>query len=293
MAAPIELRDRPKTFDKREVLVAHPFFKGLADTIVARLASHAITRRVKKGAVLFRKGETGSQLYAVCSGAVRISVPSEQGKDAIFNLVRPGEIFGEIAFLDGGQRTADAAATEDSELMIIERRDFAPLLREHPELSARLIEILCSRLRRTSEQVEDIVFLEALEPTCEGVAATPSKLPGWHRTTGDSHHAARAQPIDRRIARKHQQATARLAAQEMAQGWTRRRDHSRTGSHERPGRRAGTLSPPSFRCSAAAGASCHSTSTLIRTSIDPVSPSRRPFKAMVKKSSPLWPTLVR
>ena len=159
MAAPIELRDRPKTFDKREVLVAHPFFKGLADTIVARLASHAITRRVKKGAVLFRKGETGSQLYAVCAGAVRISVPSEQGKDAIFNLVRPGEIFGEIALLDGGQRTADAAATEDSELMIIERRDFAPLLREHPELSARLIEILCSRLRRTSEQVEDIVFL--------------------------------------------------------------------------------------------------------------------------------------
>ena len=159
MAVPAGQRDRPKSFDKRTLLLAHPFFKGFPDTIIDRLASHAITRKVKKGAVLFRKGETGSQLYAVCAGAVRISVPSEQGKDAIFNLVIPGEIFGEIALLDGGQRTADAAAIEDSELMIIERRDFVPLMREYPELPARLIEILCTRLRRTSEQVEDIVFL--------------------------------------------------------------------------------------------------------------------------------------
>jgi CRP/FNR family cyclic AMP-dependent transcriptional regulator len=90
---------------------------------------------------------------------VRVSAPSDRGKDAVFNLIVPGEIFGEIAFLDGGPRTADAAMIESGEIMVIERRDFLPLLKDYPELALRLLEILCGRLRRTSEQVEDIVFL--------------------------------------------------------------------------------------------------------------------------------------
>ena len=71
----------------------------------------------------------------------------------------PGELFGEIAFLDGGQRTADAVAIDNCELMVIERRDFIPLIRDNPEVAERLIKILCARIRKTSEQVEDIVFL--------------------------------------------------------------------------------------------------------------------------------------
>ena len=72
--------------DKHKLLSAHPFFRNFTSAIVDRLVSHAVTRRVKKGTVLFRKGDTGTNLYAVCAGSVRISVPSEQGQDAIFNL---------------------------------------------------------------------------------------------------------------------------------------------------------------------------------------------------------------
>jgi CRP/FNR family transcriptional regulator, cyclic AMP receptor protein len=146
-------------FDKRAVLRAHPFFNKMDDVMIDRLALHAITRKMKKSAVLFRKGDIGTSLYAVCAGAIRISSPSEQGKDAIFNLIVPGEIFGEIAFLDGGQRTADAVVIESGELLVIERRDFLPMLADHPDVAMKLIEILCERLRKTSEQVEDIVFL--------------------------------------------------------------------------------------------------------------------------------------
>jgi CRP/FNR family cyclic AMP-dependent transcriptional regulator len=145
--------------DKGRLLRSHPFFSGLDDRIVERLIPHALTRKVKKGTLLFRKGDAGTNLYAVCAGAVRVSAPSDQGKDAVFNLIVPGEIFGEIAFLDGGPRTADAVMIESGELMIIERRDFLPLLHDYPKLALRLLEILCGRLRRTSEQVEDIVFL--------------------------------------------------------------------------------------------------------------------------------------
>ncbi|HKS86193.1 MAG TPA: Crp/Fnr family transcriptional regulator [Pseudolabrys sp.] len=150
---------RVQAFDKNALLRAHSFFKDLGESVIERLAPRVITQKVKKGSVIFHKGDVGARLYAVRTGAVRVSAPSEQGKDAIFNLIVPGELFGEIAFLDGGQRTADAVAIDDCELMVIERRDFIPLIQADPELSVRLIKILCGRLRRTSEQVEDIVFL--------------------------------------------------------------------------------------------------------------------------------------
>ncbi len=150
----------PEYFDKGALLRKHPFFQGLDEKIVNELLPHALMRKVKKRTVLFRKGDAGTNLYAVCAGAVKISASSDQGKDAVFNLVIPGEIFGEIAFLDGGQRTADAVMSEDGELMVVERRDFIPLLRKYPDIAIKLLEIVCSRLRKTTGQVEDMVFFD-------------------------------------------------------------------------------------------------------------------------------------
>ena len=118
----VDLRasDQPvsQQFDKRTVLAAHPFFRGVRPAIVDSVVSHAVIRKVKKGTVLFRKGDPGTTLYAVLSGAVQMSAPSRQGQDAIFNLIPSGEIFGEIALLDGGARTADAMIIEDGDLML-------------------------------------------------------------------------------------------------------------------------------------------------------------------------------
>jgi CRP-like cAMP-binding protein len=149
--------------DKKALLASHPFFRGLNSRIVEGLVRHAVTRKIKRGMLLFSKGDAGSSLHVVCAGAVRVSAPSEQGKDAVFNLIIPGEIFGEIAFLDGGPRTADAVMIESGELIVIERRDFLPILRDYPELALRLLEVFCGRLRRTSQQLEDLIFL-GLEP---------------------------------------------------------------------------------------------------------------------------------
>ena len=146
--------------DCHRLLGSHPFFKGLDPAIVAQLGPRAVTRHLDKGGVLFRKGEPGSSLYAVVRGAIRISAPSASGGDAVLNLMIPGDVFGEVAMLDGGTRTAEATAIEPSELLVMERRDFLPLVRSYPELAIRLIEILCARLRRTSEQVEDVMFLD-------------------------------------------------------------------------------------------------------------------------------------
>jgi len=99
-------------------------------------------------------------MFALCSGTVKISTPSADGKGAMFNLISEGAIFGEIAVLDGLPRTADAIALTDCELMVIERRDFVALIRERAEFAVKLIEVLCRRLRQTTDQLEDVMFLD-------------------------------------------------------------------------------------------------------------------------------------
>lgn len=171
-----------KPADRHALLAAHPLFRGLDKSLVELLAPRAVIRKLTKGSVLFRKGDAGSALYAVVSGAIRISAPSGSGKDTALNLMVPGDVFGEIALLDGGPRSADATAVEDCTVMIIERREFMPLLHAYPALGVRLIEILCARLRQTSEHLEDVVFLDIPKRLAKAILFLHERagVPGEH-----------------------------------------------------------------------------------------------------------------
>ena len=109
--------------------------------------------------MIFAKGDPGTTLMAVLTGSVRISVPAGDGHEAVLNIIKPGQVFGEVALLDGRARTADAVAMTDCKLMVIDRRDFVPFLRREPDVRLKLIETLCARIRRTSAQVEAVMSL--------------------------------------------------------------------------------------------------------------------------------------
>ena len=156
-----------KYHDKRSVLAAHEFFKGLSAPALERLASRARVLTYPSRAPIFAKGEEGRGLLAVMSGLVKISAPAEDGREVVLNRIGPGEVFGEIALLDGLPRTADATALVPSELLVLDRRDFVPLLLEEPSIAVRLLETVSRRLRRTSEQVESLSF----EPAAARLAA--------------------------------------------------------------------------------------------------------------------------
>jgi len=141
-------------------LARHFLFRDLGPEVHKQLRSYAKLRAVESGKTIFSKGDPGTSLFAVYSGVVQMTSLSADGRNAVFNHIREGEIFGEIALLDGKPRTADAVAFTDCSLAVIERRDFLALLRSNPEVPIRLLEVLCSRLRRTTEQVEDILFLD-------------------------------------------------------------------------------------------------------------------------------------
>lgn len=77
----------------------------------------------------------------------------------MFNVLKDGDIFGEIALLDGQPRTANAIALTDCDLMVIQRRDFIRFVNSEPKIALKLIELLCARLRVASEHFEEMVFL--------------------------------------------------------------------------------------------------------------------------------------
>jgi CRP/FNR family transcriptional regulator, cyclic AMP receptor protein len=134
-------------------------FGQLSPAVIEHLCPYMKLRSFPRGTVIFAKGEPGTVLMGVLAGAVKISMPSADGREIVLSIMHEGDIFGEIALLDGHPRPTDATAIMDCELMVIERQDLIPLLRSQPDLTTQIIEILCSRLRRTTEQVQEVTFL--------------------------------------------------------------------------------------------------------------------------------------
>jgi CRP-like cAMP-binding protein len=143
---------------KLAVLRKHPIFCDLDPEALDQLCRYAKYATLKRGATIYAKGDPGNSLVAVISGTVKISVSSADGRSAILNLIGPGEIVGEVAVLDGQARTADCTANTNCEIFIIDRREFLPFVRSQPALAMKFIELLCTRVRWTSDQVEQVIL---------------------------------------------------------------------------------------------------------------------------------------
>jgi CRP/FNR family cyclic AMP-dependent transcriptional regulator len=145
---------------KRAALLVSPLFAAMQPEELDEILKFALDRRVRRGQTIFQRGDSGSSLMAVLRGRIRISSVSGDGKELTLNVINPGEIFGEIALLDGQPRSADAIAIEDTVLLVVERRYFLPFLRQREDLCLRLLAVLCSRLRRTSTALEEIALFD-------------------------------------------------------------------------------------------------------------------------------------
>src|ERR1700675_1264250 len=148
------------TLSQRQVLRRSSLFAKLGDTEIDAVLAHATVVRHAEGDQIFAKGDPGDSMMAVLKGRVMISSPSPDGRQVVLTVMREGDVLGEIALLDGNERTADATAQVDCELLIVPRRSLLALLERRPDLCIDLLILLCERLRRTNEQVEDLAFLD-------------------------------------------------------------------------------------------------------------------------------------
>src|SRR5579884_262408 len=135
-------------------------FSALDEKGRREIAAYAQPRKFAAGDPICRLDDDGDSMMAIVVGTVRIWLPTIRGKEIILADLRAGELFGEIALLDGKPRSANATALTNCELLVLERRDVLPFLERNPSACMKLMEILCGRIRRADERMSDIAFFD-------------------------------------------------------------------------------------------------------------------------------------
>jgi CRP/FNR family transcriptional regulator, cyclic AMP receptor protein len=135
-------------------------FGGLSPDERAAISARARVRTYQAGETVFAMGSPGDQMMALLSGTIRISVPFSEGKELFLALIQPGEIFGELAVLDGNERSADAIAKSGCTLAILDRKDILSFFERNPSLWSKLVKLLVQRLRQTDQAFSEVALLQ-------------------------------------------------------------------------------------------------------------------------------------
>jgi CRP/FNR family cyclic AMP-dependent transcriptional regulator len=135
-------------------------FADVPEPDLAALAAGLRRRKYARGQIIFTQGDPGAHLCVVEEGRVRIVVASEDGKELVIRMLGPGDFFGELALLDGEPRSADAVAHEACTLLLLAREQFLRFLETRPHVSAVLLAALSRKLRTTTQQAQDVAFLD-------------------------------------------------------------------------------------------------------------------------------------
>lgn len=140
------------------LLAETDLFRGLSPGTLTTCATHFREMRFGKGEVLFSRGDPATHLYVVAEGRVRLAIANEEGRELSFRHATEGELFGEIALLDGEPRSAGATALTNGRAYTLERAAFHKQWIGSPEIAANIVHFLCGRLRETSSQLESIAL---------------------------------------------------------------------------------------------------------------------------------------
>jgi CRP-like cAMP-binding protein len=129
-----------------------PFLESLDDSQIDYLVKVGKRVPLKAGELLFRKGDPGRCMYVILEGRIQIYMESDNGQAAVLRVLESTQFFGEMALLDGGERSANALTLTPCEFFVLERASFLNLITTYPELLTRLLSGLSERLRRTDER---------------------------------------------------------------------------------------------------------------------------------------------
>ncbi len=141
-----------------QMLLNTKLFGKLGDDSRLDVAKQMRETSFSAGQSIFARGDSGKDVYLVLDGRVRLSVLSSEGRELTFSHAGPGEVFGEIAALDGGLRTADATAVSPVKAMTLSHMTLKKLLETSPAFAAAATAFLCARIRETDLQLEGVAL---------------------------------------------------------------------------------------------------------------------------------------
>jgi CRP/FNR family cyclic AMP-dependent transcriptional regulator len=142
------------------VLASAPLFAALDADAAAALSEMITSRKLDRGHVVFREGDTGDRLFVVLDGKVKISRAAADGRENLLAVLGTSEMFGELSLFDPGPRTATVTTVTEATLASLDHDDLRPLLTERPGVAVQLLQALAQRLRRTNEAMADLVFTD-------------------------------------------------------------------------------------------------------------------------------------
>lgn len=152
----------------RLFLKNNTFLGGLPDKALDVLIPRGHVKKYAKGAVIYRRHDPGDSMMMVLAGRIKIANVNADGKEVVLAFAARGDLNGEMAMLDGRERTANVTAVENSEVFVLHRRDLIPILCAHPQVMLEMMQILCEKLRLASEIIEDST-LEMRNRTAKGL----------------------------------------------------------------------------------------------------------------------------
>ena len=153
--------------DSSEILMYVPIFSDLEKETIDKILSIGTTKSYPKESYILMEEGTGTAMFVIISGKVKVSRTSADGREVILSILGEYDFFGEMAILDGLSRSASVIAMSDSELFIIQREQFLDLLKEFPEISINLLQELTQRLRSADSKIKALSLKDA-----EGKVAT-------------------------------------------------------------------------------------------------------------------------
>jgi CRP/FNR family transcriptional regulator, cyclic AMP receptor protein len=153
-------KEKKALTDAHRLLDNCVLFGSLSPDERAAISARAHVRTYKAGETVFAMGSPGDQVMALLSGTIRISVPFSEGKELFLAIIQPGEIFGELAVLDGNERSADAIAETPCTLAILGRNDILSFFERNPSVWPKLVKLLVQRLRQTDQAFAEVALLQ-------------------------------------------------------------------------------------------------------------------------------------
>ncbi len=150
-----------------DLLENSEFFAEVDHDVRMQLAGQGQRRRLVRGDVLFSEGDEPLELFVVVEGRIAIARGSIDGRESVLALMEPGDLFGEMALLDGQPRSAEARALEPSTVLAIPYTPVQELFVEQPRLLWGVVRMLSQRVRNMDEALADSVFLDVTGRTAK------------------------------------------------------------------------------------------------------------------------------
>jgi CRP/FNR family transcriptional regulator, cyclic AMP receptor protein len=148
------------TIDVTGVLRQTNLFRSVPAEDLAAVAASSRLRTFRRGQVVFTTGDPGDALVVVLSGRVKVAVRSADGGELTLTVVRPGGVIGELSVADGGLRSADAETLDECQLLFVPRETIEDLCLRVPAVAQAMTSSLAAILRRLTDAVSDLVFLD-------------------------------------------------------------------------------------------------------------------------------------